>query len=92
MASVLLINGSPRENGCTATALREMISVFDSEGIGTELMRRMLELLKAQGYKRASLAVQKANYAVRMYAAVGFRTVDENAEEYIMVRDLQIPG
>ena len=38
MASVLLINGSPRENGCTATALREMISVFDSEGIGTELI------------------------------------------------------
>ena len=65
---------------------------YRGKGIGTELMRRMLELLKAQGYKRASLAVQKANYAVRMYAAVGFRTVDENAEEYIMVRDLQIPG
>ena len=65
---------------------------YRGKGIGTELMRRMLELLKAQGYKRASLAVQKANYAVRMYAAVGFRTVDENAEEYIMVRDLQILG
>ena len=38
MASVLLINGSPRANGCTATALREMIAVFDSEGIETELI------------------------------------------------------
>ena len=65
---------------------------YRGKGIGTELMRRMLGLLKEQGYKKASLAVQKANYAVRMYAAVGFRTVDENAEEYIMVRDLQIPG
>ena len=65
---------------------------YRGRGIGTKLMRRMLELLKEQGYKKASLAVQKANYAVRMYAAVGFRTVDENAEEYIMVRDLQIPG
>ena len=65
---------------------------YRGKGIGTELMRRMLGLLKEQGYKKASLAVQKANYAVRMYAAVGFRTVDENAEEYIMVRDLQILG
>ena len=51
-------------------------------------MRKMLALLKAQGYKRASLAVQKANYAVRMYEAVGFKTVDENDEEFIMVGEL----
>ena len=61
---------------------------YRGKGIGTELMRRMLELLKAQGYKRASLAVQKANYAVRMYEAVGFRTIDENPEEYIMICEL----
>ena len=61
---------------------------YRGRGIGTRLMRRMLELLKEQGYKKASLAVQKANYAVRMYEAVGFKTVDENAEEYIMVCEL----
>jgi ribosomal protein S18 acetylase RimI-like enzyme len=56
---------------------------YRGRGIGTDMMRRMLELLKEQGYKRASLAVQKANYAVKMYEKVGFRTVDENDEEYI---------
>ncbi|MBQ5451834.1 MAG: GNAT family N-acetyltransferase, partial [Bacteroidales bacterium] len=56
-----------------------------NQGIGTELMRRMLQLLKNQGYNQASLAVQKANYAVRMYKKVGFEIVDENAEEFIMV-------
>ena len=61
---------------------------YRGKGIGTELMRQMLGLLKEQGYKKASLAVQKANYAVRMYEAVGFRTIVENAEEYIMVCDL----
>ena len=61
---------------------------YRSQGIGTELMKEMLDVLKAQGYKRASLAVQKANYAVRMYRNVGFETVDENDEEYIMVCDL----
>lgn len=34
-------------------------------GIGTALMRDMLELLKNKGYKKTSLSVQKANYAVR---------------------------
>ena len=58
---------------------------YRGKGIGTDLMRRMLEQLKEQGYKKASLAVQRANYAVRMYEKVGFRTVDENDEEYIMV-------
>ena len=39
MARVLLLNGSPRANGCTATALREMIPVFEAEGIATELIQ-----------------------------------------------------
>lgn len=62
-----------------------LLKDFRNQGIGTELMRRMLQLLKNQGYKQASLAVQKANYAVRMYKKVGFEIVDENTEEFIMV-------
>ena len=58
---------------------------YRGKGIGTVLMQRMLELLKQKGYKKASLAVQKDNYAVRMYEKVGFKTVDENDCEYIMV-------
>lgn len=54
-------------------------------GIGTALMRTMLQFLKEKGYKQTSLSVQKANYAVNMYRKVGFEVVDENDEEYIMV-------
>lgn len=54
-------------------------------GIGTALMEKMLKELRARGYKKASLAVQKANYAVKMYKKVGFEIYDENDEEYIMV-------
>ena len=61
---------------------------YRGQGIGTELMRKMISLLKEQGYKKASLAVQKANYAVKMYKKVGFKIIDENSEEYIMVCDL----
>ena len=61
---------------------------YRGQGIGTQLMKDMLALLKEKGYERASLAVQKANYAVLMYEKVGFRTVDENDEEFIMVCEL----
>lgn len=58
---------------------------YRGQGIGTRLMEHMLELLSQKGFKQASLAVQKENYAVRMYEKVGFRIVDQNDEEYIMV-------
>ena len=61
---------------------------YRGQGVGSQLMVKMLELLKRQGYEKASLAVQKANYAVKMYKNVGFKTVDENDEEYIMVCEL----
>ena len=38
MAKVLIINGSPKSNGCTATALSEMVSVFGSEGVETKMI------------------------------------------------------
>ncbi|MBQ9211488.1 MAG: flavodoxin family protein [Clostridia bacterium] len=39
MAKVLLLNGSPHPHGCTGTALAEMISVFEAEGVETELIQ-----------------------------------------------------
>lgn len=50
-------------------------------GIGTALMRAMLNLLREKGYERASLSVQKANVAVGLYRKVGFEVVEERGEE-----------
>ena len=61
---------------------------YRGQGIGSQLMVKMLELLKWQGYERVSLSVQKANRAVKMYEDVGFKTLVENAGEYIMVCEL----
>ena len=61
---------------------------FRGFGIGTAMMKEMLKLLKNSGYKKASLAVQKENYALKMFLNVGFQIIDENAEEYIMVHNL----
>lgn len=61
---------------------------YRGKGIGTALMKEMLTILKERGYKQTSLSVQKANYAARMYRKLGFEVVDENAEEYLMLKKL----
>lgn len=83
-----LMNDYGHVDDVTPSFAISLYKEYRGKGIGTELMRRMLERLKSQGYRRASLAVQKANYAVRMYETVGFRIIDANEEEYIMVCDL----
>ena len=39
MAKVILLNGSPHVHGCTATALDEMVRIFDEEGIESEVIQ-----------------------------------------------------
>lgn len=63
---------------------------YRGQGIGTAMLKEMLRILQEKGYEQTSLAVQKANYAVRMYEKAGFEIVDENEEEYIMACSL--PG
>ena len=76
------------EDGVPSFAI-SLYKEYRNFGIGTRLMTTMLDELRQRGYEKASLAVQKANYAVRMYKKVGFETVDENEEEYIMVCNLK---
>ena len=65
-----------------------LLPEYRGQGIGTELMKRMLSLLRESGYPGVSLSVQKANYAVKLYRSLGFEVVRENDEEYIMLRRL----
>ena len=62
---------------------------YRGRGIGTELMIKMLSLLKEHGYQKASLSVQKENYAAKMYLKIGFVVVGESENEYTMAYDLQ---
>lgn len=39
MAKVLLFNGSPHEDGCIARDLKEMIRIFEAEGMETEMIQ-----------------------------------------------------
>ena len=72
------------EDGVPSFAI-SLYKEYRGLGIGTAMMKQMLAELKIRGYQKTSLAVQKANYAVKMYKNVGFKIVDENDEEYIMM-------
>ena len=61
---------------------------YRGKGLGTNMMKEMLSLLKTHGYKRVSLSVQKANYAAEMYRKIGFEIIKENEDEWIMVCNL----
>ncbi|WP_180312697.1 GNAT family N-acetyltransferase [Capnocytophaga canimorsus] len=65
-----------------------LYSEYRSQGIGTKLFQKLLDQLAEEGYKKASLSVQKANYAAKMYLKMGFYVVKENDEDYVMVIDL----
>lgn len=68
------------------------ISVFKEyrgSGIGTELMKEMLRLLKTKGYQKVSLSVQKENRAVSLYKRLSFQVVKTNEEDYIMIYNLE---
>ena len=58
---------------------------YRKKGIGTKLMLEMIDYLKKSGYKKCSLSVQKANYAVKFYLSLGFKIIKEKKEEYLMV-------
>lgn len=82
---VRIMNDYGHVDDTTPSFAISLYKEYRGAGIGTTLMEEMLCILRQRGYRQASLAVQKANYAVRMYRKVGFQTIDENEEEYIMV-------
>lgn len=86
---VRIMNDYGHIDDATPSFAISLYAEYRGLGIGTAMMKAMLSLLKKGGYKRASLAVQKANYAVKMYRDLGFQIVSENREEYIMACGLQ---
>lgn len=75
-------------DGKTPSLAISLYEEYRGLGIGTAMMNEILALLKSHEYKRVSLSVQKANYAVKLYLKVGFKVIRENDEEYIMMKYL----
>ena len=76
------------EEGAPSFAI-SLYEEYRGQGIGRALMERMLEELRTRGYEKASLSVQKDNYAAKLYRNVGFEVIRETEEEFIMICRLQ---
>ena len=61
---------------------------YRGQGIGTQLLLQMMDLLRKEKYAQVSLSVQKENYALRMYEKAGFKIVEDRGEEVLMVARL----
>jgi Acetyltransferases len=85
---VRIMNDYGHINDETPSFAISLYKEYRGYGIGTAMMEHMLSSLKKLGYKKTSLAVQKSNYAYKMYLKVGFEIIDENEEEYIMINYL----
>ena len=63
------------------------------QGIGTQMMEYLFELLREEGYKQTSLSVQNENPAVRLYKRMEYEIVGEGPDnaghaDYIMIKNL----
>jgi Acetyltransferases len=86
---VRILSGEPKGYGYVDNQTPEFaISLFKEyrkQGIGTNLMHKMIDYLRKNGYKQTSLSVQKENYAVKLYKNLGFEIINENNEDYLMM-------
>lgn len=61
---------------------------YRGKGIGTELLKIILDKLAEKGFSQVSLSVQKENFALNMYKKSGFSVVKDNGAELVMVKKL----
>jgi len=80
-----IVNGYGHVDNSTPEFVISLYKEYRNKGIGTNLMKEMLTVLKEKGYKQTSLSAQKANYAVKMYRKVGFQVYEDMKDEYIFM-------
>ena len=72
----------------TASLSVALYAPYRGRGLGGALLEALLGELKARGWRRASLSVQKRNRAQRLYRRLGFEEVVDKGEELLMARTL----
>lgn len=68
-----------------------VLPAWRGRGIGTALLKGLIERCSAAGLPAVSLSVQRANPAARLYERLGFREVAGDDVEMAMVLPLEAP-
>lgn len=65
-----------------------VVESWRGRGVGRMLLRAVLDAARARGIRTVSLSVERANFAARLYAAEGFRTVESFEDADTMVAEI----
>ncbi|MFJ2083989.1 GNAT family N-acetyltransferase [Micromonospora chokoriensis] len=66
-----------------------VVESWRGRGVGRVLLRAVLDAARARGIRRVSLSVERANFAARLYAAEGFRSVESFEDADTMVAEIE---
>jgi ribosomal protein S18 acetylase RimI-like enzyme len=65
-----------------------VLQSYRKQGVGTLLLKAMLDRLARNGYRQVSLSVDVLNYAYKMYQDAGFHVVEASGESVTMIKEL----
>ncbi|MET7708006.1 GNAT family N-acetyltransferase [Micromonospora sp. NPDC005413] len=65
-----------------------VVQTWRGRGVGRALLRAALAAARERGVRTVSLSVERANFASRLYAAEGFRTVESFENSDTMVAEI----
>lgn len=65
-----------------------LVPKYREQGIGTELMTKLISLADGNGYKGISLSVDKRSRAVSFYQKFGFLTIGELETAFTMIKGI----
>lgn len=66
-----------------------VIENYRQQGIGTKLLKAMIEKLTHSDYQQVSLSVDKLNYALKLYQKFGFEIVKSDDHSATMIKRLK---
>lgn len=67
-----------------------LLENYQNKGIGTQLLKKMIEKLTDLKYKHVSLSVDKRNFAYNMYKKHHFKEIHAEGNSIIMIKFLNI--
>jgi GNAT superfamily N-acetyltransferase len=66
-----------------------VVEPWRGRGVGRALLRAALDAARDRDVRAVSLSVERANFAARLYAAEGFRTVESFENSDTMVAEIR---
>lgn len=66
-----------------------VIENYRQHGIGTKLLKAMIDKLTQLDYEQVSLSVDKLNYALKLYKKFGFEIVKSDEKSETLIRRLK---